>query len=88
MSDFETELNALEARRCPTCHGTGECDDAEPGDTSFRKWKCEACKGTGKTPAATPVPVVDVEVWLCTYCDLPNTVERKACCACGHRRAQ
>lgn len=48
MSRFEDELAALEATRCPTCRGAGECDDAELGDISFRTWTCRACGGSGK----------------------------------------
>lgn len=43
-SDLLEELQEL---CCPVCGGDGQCDDAELGDISFRKWKCKACKGTG-----------------------------------------
>ena len=37
----------LKMLQCETCHGGGELDDMEPGDTSFHKWQCPDCKGTG-----------------------------------------
>ena len=37
----------VEAMKCPVCHGTGQCDDAEPGDMSYKSWTCTACNGTG-----------------------------------------
>lgn len=26
---------------CPKCHGSGQIDDAEPGDISFNTWNCD-----------------------------------------------
>lgn len=47
MSEFENRMNALLLIKCGVCQGSGKCDDAEPGDISFREWKCDRCKGTG-----------------------------------------
>lgn len=46
-SDWEYEYLRVIQRKCPKCHGRGICDDAEPGDMSFREWTCPECKGTG-----------------------------------------
>jgi DnaJ-class molecular chaperone len=48
MSQYEDELAALEATKCPECHGSGTLDDADFGDISFHTWTCDKCKGTGK----------------------------------------
>lgn len=53
MSEYFKQLEVLKARRCDKCHGTGECDDAEPGDMSFNTWPCPDCGGTGMTPRTT-----------------------------------
>jgi DnaJ-class molecular chaperone len=50
MSQFEDEMAALEATRCPTCKGSGALDDAEDGDIFYHTWTCDHCKGTGKKP--------------------------------------
>ena len=47
MSKYQEARLGLEAKRCPDCCGLGEIDDAEPGDTFFRKWGCPACRGSG-----------------------------------------
>lgn len=50
MSEYTQRKRALEQSKCPECRGLGECDDAEPGDISFRTWKCTRCGGTGIVP--------------------------------------
>lgn len=45
--NFDQALTVLNSIKCQHCSGSGECNDAEPGDISFRTWKCEPCKGTG-----------------------------------------
>lgn len=47
MSAFEKFLSEAQSKKCPTCHGHGEYDDADLGDISFRMFKCTACRGTG-----------------------------------------
>ena len=43
-----TELEAkLKEVNCKECNGSGECNDAEPGDISCKIWKCIECDGTG-----------------------------------------
>jgi DnaJ-class molecular chaperone len=50
MNEYQKALEALVSSRCFTCHGIGTCDDAEPGDISFRTWTCQRCNGTGFNP--------------------------------------
>lgn len=57
ISTFHRLQARLEARRCPTCRGRGECDDLEPGDIMGRTWRCESCKGTGLKPKFSPETV-------------------------------
>lgn len=47
MSEYFNQLAQLQKSRCTTCGGTGECDDAEPGDIYYNKWVCGTCKGSG-----------------------------------------
>ena len=47
MNAYQRLEKELERLRCKKCHGSGKCDDAEPGDISFREWTCPDCKGTG-----------------------------------------
>lgn len=47
MSAFENLLGDVQSKKCQTCHGHGEYDDADLGDISYRTFKCTACKGTG-----------------------------------------
>jgi hypothetical protein len=44
---FNEILAQIEQCKCKTCHGSGECDDAEAGDIRFNTFLCTACKGTG-----------------------------------------
>lgn len=59
MSAFENLLGQVQSLKCLTCSGNGEYDDAEPGDISFRTFKCTACRGTGfkdgEAYQATPI---------------------------------
>lgn len=48
QSSFQKELEVLMATKCEECHGSGECNDAEPGDIYHRTWTCPRCGGTGK----------------------------------------
>lgn len=45
--DAEEIIGVLSKARCPSCGGTGERDDAEPGDIGFKTWACEPCEGKG-----------------------------------------
>lgn len=47
MSPYEIVEEELQKRICKSCQGSGEKDDAEPGDISFRTWTCKWCGGTG-----------------------------------------
>lgn len=47
MSEYQDKANALIESRCKECHGSGECNDAEPGDIGFNTWTCAECNGTG-----------------------------------------
>lgn len=49
-SEYEKQKAELESRKCDTCKGSGECDDADLGDISYNTWTCEDCKGTGLKP--------------------------------------
>jgi len=44
---FKQLVDTLDNMKCSTCHGHGECDDADFGDISFRTWRCTACNGSG-----------------------------------------
>ncbi len=46
-TNYTVAMSQLVARRCPTCAGSGECDDAEPGDIGYNKWVCTDCYGSG-----------------------------------------
>ncbi len=46
-SKYEKLLKELMIKRCERCHGSGMCDDAEPGDISYRAWVCKDCNGKG-----------------------------------------
>ncbi len=59
MSEYLKKLEELEGSKCLICSGLGECDDAEPGDTSFNKWSCFECRGSG-------LSIIN------TYCGHPN----------------
>jgi hypothetical protein len=37
----------IKEHTCPECYGIGQCNDCQPGDTSFTVWGCPECKGTG-----------------------------------------
>jgi len=52
---WQTDYALLSKARCPKCYGSGECDDAEPGDTSYRTWECKDCKGTGYAEGEIPL---------------------------------
>lgn len=47
MNKYEELESKLKRIKCKNCHGSGKCDDAEPGDISFREWSCPECNGTG-----------------------------------------
>lgn len=49
-SAYDQAWFELKAKRCEPCYGRGICDDAEPGDMSFREWVCPTCNGTGFKP--------------------------------------
>lgn len=46
-SDYQKMMKSILSAKCSTCHGSGSCNDAEPGDMSFNEWTCTDCKGTG-----------------------------------------
>ena len=39
--------NILNCHKCKKCRGSGELNDADPGDTSFHTWFCDQCDATG-----------------------------------------
>ena len=47
MANYEKVVFELSRLKCPTCHGSGECDDASFGDISYNTWTCTDCKGNG-----------------------------------------
>lgn len=47
MSEYYDAYGELAEAQCTKCQGSGKCDDADPGDISFREWTCPSCKGTG-----------------------------------------
>lgn len=47
MNRYQKLEEELRRRKCKKCHGVGHCDDAEPGDISYRTWICPDCNGTG-----------------------------------------
>lgn len=61
MSKYEDDKAQLKELRCEHCHGSGERDDAELGDTSYNTWVCNACNGTGYASAMRMVPVMEVK---------------------------
>ena len=40
-------IEHIETGMCSRCQGSGEIDDAEPGDISFNTADCGTCNGTG-----------------------------------------
>ena len=42
------------APKCGECYGTGNVDDAEPGDISFNTFVCPKCGGSGKDLSSLP----------------------------------
>lgn len=44
---YEKAYEYIQSQRCEECHGTGTCDDAEPGDMGLNEWTCTECGGTG-----------------------------------------
>ena len=53
MSAYQDAVKELEARRCETCQGSGEVDDADLGDIYYNKWTCAVCRGSGFAPTET-----------------------------------
>ena len=45
--DANALLDVLSKARCKHCGGSGERNDAEPGDIGFNTWACEPCDGKG-----------------------------------------
>jgi DnaJ-class molecular chaperone len=45
--DAKKILAVLEKAQCKSCGGSGERNDAEPGDISFGSWVCPECDGQG-----------------------------------------
>ena len=43
IDQLKTKLSKYE--KCPTCSGTGQCNDADLGDIYFNTWPCPECKG-------------------------------------------
>lgn len=50
MSRYFEIKQELEECMCPVCFGTGESNDAEPGDIRYDTWECSHCNGTGLNP--------------------------------------
>lgn len=59
MSIFRRLFNEVQKLCCTVCFGTGECDDAEPGDISYNHWTCSACGGTGLNKEVTSIEILD-----------------------------
>jgi len=38
----------FETRQCPTCEGSGKCEDGRT---------CPTCYGAGEVPAGEPIPI-------------------------------
>ena len=57
MSIYEEQLAWLESKKCEHCHGSGRCNDAEPGDIFCREWVCTVCNGTGFKKTEDPCPI-------------------------------
>lgn len=49
---FREAMAELKDKVCEPCSGSGELNDADPGDISFNTWRCTICKGTGFAPGA------------------------------------
>lgn len=45
--DHHEAMRVLAGCACRSCGGSGERNDAEPGDISFRSWICTDCGGKG-----------------------------------------
>lgn len=45
--DAKEILHTLSKAQCLPCLGTGERNDAAPGDISFNSWVCPDCEGKG-----------------------------------------
>jgi DnaJ-class molecular chaperone len=77
-SKFSEELEKLENLKCQKCHGTGQIDDADPGDISFNIWTCPGCIGTGLFGAVEHDPQVEGSntIWLRKqYDNMQNFIE-------------
>lgn len=61
-SEYSEFLNELLIAKCTSCNGTGECDDAEPGDIGFDRWVCCECKGTGLIKTSNNIFISMVEI--------------------------
>ena len=53
QSQYYLDLKEIKEKRCPTCYGSGEIDDAEPGDIGYNEWTCTLCDGSGYYPHMT-----------------------------------
>ena len=56
-SQYTKDRMALEAKKCETCRGIGECSDAEDGGMYCSYWRCPTCKGSGYKSRSKNVPV-------------------------------
>ncbi|NDV50379.1 hypothetical protein [Salipiger sp. PrR003] len=54
-------LGLLSRAQCSSCNGTGERDDAAPGDMSFNSWPCQDCAGQGWNKKAVQEIIAAVE---------------------------
>lgn len=60
--DAKEILAVLGKAQCRECGGTGERDDAAPGDMFSRTWVCPACEGKGWDRQALREIVAAVEI--------------------------
>ena len=47
MNHYHNLKEKQRRAECSTCYGSGQCDDAGPGDIGFNEWTCKDCGGTG-----------------------------------------
>jgi len=60
--NYRETRDQLFSLSCPSCHGSGKCDDARPGELGYHQWSCLDCLGTGwkggrvfsLTPSSSP----------------------------------
>ena len=59
--DANSIIDVLSRARCGKCGGSGERNDAEPGDIGFNTWVCKSCDGKGWDRQAVAEIIESVE---------------------------